>query len=736
MSTAGENGVVDRTSRLDINNKLILPPSPRTESGNIEEPRITSRHARARDITAEFSKASAALDVGQLVKDEWFTLFESVGALEIMDPKMDSGYLAPGETLDAEYNVTSSLLPEEVIGIIDQLLCHEISWHKGYPLSQTLFTSLHIDKLLWPEPKALEQARFGDRPSKETVENILLHSTLRAYCLGLIKSCDYVLNRVGSEHYNEEEDFVTNLYNRDLLSDQPLSGILHCLESALVWLDNENGSLGNATKAALRCRLNFRKFFLRAVAEDLDVKDVLSTQQWQHCISLLPLIQQTRALGKPVKEAFSVKLQRRLASTVPPRPIVTTSFDEAFTFLKRLCQDGNDVVRVLDYHGAHNMLNFVWAFQSRTPQPSVYIRALLQSLLITEMKVLGRMSIKQLLFDDLAETVLPADTLIDIQNGDVEVPRDPRFQIAKSMDVFITRVSEDILLIPQQCEDIDNELQPVTREEPILDTTISTEPIFAFPLSSWAYNIKLQQMQWVLQMGFELEVYQPDELAGMYWYLQNLTQVRIHHLERIRGFVTRKFKRNRNDLKNKEAFIKALSFLNLSMLEATATQEFADALAYLYTLLTRLDLVSIPPRPYSTDILRYELRMKPFLNINLPELVPFEQFQALVTIPDDSDIEVLDLATQAIGRARKDFELLGKMDAKTSRSVLCEEEWKKNIKDTTRACIATSIAISTVRKVIEAPSLAAAAAKIKVEIPSTGKGYHDWWTVPKLTPLS
>lgn len=43
-----------------------------------------------------------------------------------MDPKMDSGYLAPGESAEAEYNVMRSLLPEEVIGIMDQLLCHEV----------------------------------------------------------------------------------------------------------------------------------------------------------------------------------------------------------------------------------------------------------------------------------------------------------------------------------------------------------------------------------------------------------------------------------------------------------------------------------------------------------------------------------------------------------------------------------------------------------------------------------
>lgn len=43
-----------------------------------------------------------------------------------MDPKMDSGCLAEGESLDEEYDVTRNLLPQEVLGIIDQLLCLEV----------------------------------------------------------------------------------------------------------------------------------------------------------------------------------------------------------------------------------------------------------------------------------------------------------------------------------------------------------------------------------------------------------------------------------------------------------------------------------------------------------------------------------------------------------------------------------------------------------------------------------
>lgn len=43
-----------------------------------------------------------------------------------MDPKMDTGYLAEGETMEDDYDVGKDLLPEEVLGIIDQLLCLEV----------------------------------------------------------------------------------------------------------------------------------------------------------------------------------------------------------------------------------------------------------------------------------------------------------------------------------------------------------------------------------------------------------------------------------------------------------------------------------------------------------------------------------------------------------------------------------------------------------------------------------
>ena len=58
------------------------------------------------------------------------------------------------------------------------------------------------------------------------------------------------------------------------------------------------------------------------------------------------------------------------------------------------------------------------------------------------MRVLGTISLKQLLFDDLEELVLPADVLVDPANGDIEAPQDPRFQISKKMDAFVTKAAD------------------------------------------------------------------------------------------------------------------------------------------------------------------------------------------------------------------------------------------------------------------------------------------------------
>lgn len=73
----------------------------------------------------------------------------------------------------------------------------------GHPLSQTLFTSIYIDRLLWPQPRNLESAQFSPQADEVTPGRPLVNKVLRAFCLGLVKSCSYVLSQIAAQPYYE-----------------------------------------------------------------------------------------------------------------------------------------------------------------------------------------------------------------------------------------------------------------------------------------------------------------------------------------------------------------------------------------------------------------------------------------------------------------------------------------------------------------------------------------------------
>ena len=83
-----------------------------------------------------------------------------------------------------------------------------MAWHMGISLSQCLFTSHYIDRLLWPQPKSLTEACF-DRGREPDENNQMLHVVLRAYCLGLIKTCDFVHLRLSTERLYEVRETRT-----------------------------------------------------------------------------------------------------------------------------------------------------------------------------------------------------------------------------------------------------------------------------------------------------------------------------------------------------------------------------------------------------------------------------------------------------------------------------------------------------------------------------------------------
>lgn len=248
-----------------------------------------------------------------------------------------------------------------------------MAWHLGYPLSQTLFTSLYLEGIVMPPPQNIDDAHFTRVPGDSCHGNPMLE-VLRAYCLGLLKACWYVNERIKFEHYYEvsnsihgsfcrfakprqEEDFVTNTYHRSLLDNIPIEEIRDKIQEARQLVNEMKNSLDPKLAEALDFRLEFRFAFLRAIelSELRSNPESLKTP-WIHMKAILGRLKESHGQGIPVEECFSAKLQRRLASTMPPRPIVKLDFDEAHRHFLRLAVDGIEVADVLRYTDSQSLL--------------------------------------------------------------------------------------------------------------------------------------------------------------------------------------------------------------------------------------------------------------------------------------------------------------------------------------------------------------------------------------------
>ncbi|KAF2652823.1 Mak10-domain-containing protein [Lophiostoma macrostomum CBS 122681] len=725
------------------------------------------------DVTEKFTRACKALEVGQLVKDEYFTLFESIGAIEVMDPKMDSGFLQPGETLEDEYDTLAPLLPEEVIGIMDQLLSHEMAWHTGYPLSQTLFTSVYIDKLLWPEPKTLEQAQFyrGELPGKSRPAPLL--EVLRAYCIALVKCCDFVIAKVTGRDYYEEEDFCTHTYNRVLFFQTPMDVFLRELDAA-VELMEEEGEIDDSFRKAIITRLGFRKDFLTAL--DLDCSLEHLDRYWSPILSSLPSINVTQQLGKGVPGSFSTKIQRRLASTVPPRPIVELEFKDAFAKLQQLCHDCEEATRFtslppdpLEYE------SFLWAFASRSPTPLAYSRSYLSTILFHPDTLNTTTSLPLL---DLKTVLLPCSPILDPTNWTLSpplnpsLPKPPRLQIAYVIDEFIERVGQSYLdywtaLGQNRCRLrrmlthviigwsqlqadarlLDSDLEDITRDMGIQDQVIGS------PLGTWVYQKKLFMAEKIVLLGFEQDIYLPDELASMYALLSELATRRRDVLADISAHFASRIALH--EAAGETAVVEEIRqdamYIASQLHEVEGIAALAHALSRFYIVLLYLNLLPHPNRPYGSEQLRFELRMKPFQPA-ISEL--FKRYRdendmqpyGAYTAPSPAFVEDVRNGTSAlwrdiersVARAKDAFAKFKKRGAGSARAGGVEKNWGKAVQGALASCVALGVAVVGLKagvggvRVDGEGRVKDVGVKVEIPVAETGRRYKEEWVVGKV----
>jgi hypothetical protein len=139
---------------------------------------------------------------------------------------------------------------------------------------------------------------------------------------------------------------VSNCFNRSLLSNFSADEICVLLDHAVTFITTNTDGIDSDLQAGLLARLEFRNAFLRAVMAEPRKAAPGGGDYWKMCLDHLAAIEATHDQAVSVDESFSIKIQRRLASTVPPRPIIQLQFSACLSFLRQLFTNAIDVVGV------------------------------------------------------------------------------------------------------------------------------------------------------------------------------------------------------------------------------------------------------------------------------------------------------------------------------------------------------------------------------------------------------
>lgn len=678
-----------------------------------------------------------------------------------MDPKMDSGVIPPGDTFDSTFDISQPIEAPQLIWIMDQLLCLEIAWHEGHPLSQTVFTSLHIDRLLSPETRAPFKFPGADQDTtgKQT-EHVLLHTVFHAYCVGLIKCCQLVLHTIQSQNFYEEEDFVTHLFGRELLPTMQVTDAIRALDDAMSTFTTT--VLPTEAHDAVMIRLQMRRSFLTSLIGEED--------RWALLKELTVGVQQSHKVSQALPEAFSDKVQRKLATSTPPRPMLVQTWDEACGRWTKLFDDIVQATESTDFwvcQSPHALQRAIWAYASRSPPPNTFARAYMQDTLFGNERIAENLSHFDLLLTDLRDLVLAGDALADPESFQVELPSDPRHQCSRLIEGFMDKVFDEYLnlyrmVCQNRCrirrtftqainvfETLEGEAE--TAERGVIEILQAQRHDFDFSLStmkskpfvSWVKYYKLLIMAQTIQLGIETDIYLPHELASMYWLLAHFTQLRRDLLDHLDTCVMSRMKSvtARHDHRHAGECLATADWLASLKLSADATIHLSRALWRFYSILLAYNIIQTPKGDYATALLLYDARMKPYLGVTRDAIPSLEQLR-------DAQNDCISLATscKAITADVKDTKLalsaLKNVTPLQGKYVGTEAQWKAEIRQLEMTSVAVSVQVSQLQRL--APSSASEISEggggegkadtlpAEVLLPPPGKRYHDWWLVPQV----
>ncbi|XP_021277230.1 N-alpha-acetyltransferase 35, NatC auxiliary subunit [Herrania umbratica] len=614
------------------------------------------------DASPLLEAACRGLRDGELIHGDNFNLFAAMSALEIMDPKMDSGivcrYYSIEEAIEngaapIPISLESTIDVQCTIDIMDHLLACEAAWHKGHSLAQTVFSCIYLLRL--------------DR----TASHALLHS----YCRVIRTTCKAVVSVVSDARTHEEEDLFTMTYGLPLNGDgdEKCLSMLNAVEETIsrqlrackatsskrrVSEDLEplqsNTNLEEGLCKALLCRLRFRKHFFHVLtcmkrpqgrglelarkhiaSCILELESILKSAEFlRFCSDEFcedDIEDKTTASGRePI--GFDATLNSRLSAPTPPRAIKILSWKKAVEYFVKLLHDLDVMCSYsLDPH-LESLLRFVVQFQKS--QPDLVARAHLQLLLVQDGKLYGRDPIFAVITKAAA---LPEATKNhDIQKNEYIVQLGQL--VVNLLKILCTNVAwqrRKLGKILQDWRVIYVQLELAFRNEFGEVSSSSNAENICMKIFQHILIWVEEQTYWIacrfLILGFELDLYSASEYCMVYWYLYAvlIKLAEKTHLKTAFSYDTakRKGKKKRDspkDLARESRIPPAVLFLQCYIC-------LAEGLTMMLAALRNEIMVLQSPSPFNTEQEKFVQHFELLQRACIPDHVSYPSFKESTT---------------------------------------------------------------------------------------------------------
>lgn len=523
-------------------------------------------------MTDRFFDGVLSMEPGKVVLVPDFNMLEGARALEIGNPRLDTGLIKlSDEVLKFDSSKGQSLA--RVTALMDQVLVLCMTWMKGLSLLVTVLSCRYVLDLLsnYKEKKLVGHANFvnhrihlEDYTVSEDVESQYVNVVLRAYILGIAKFIGFAL-RLGGEVLYEEEDMVTQTLGLDFMSQTSPQIVLAEIEAAEHWLSSSKDAKGDP-------KFILAMYYLRLAKQLVCFDDMMNLginlfhpQKFsglaflKQAIIVVELLQKNEQ-NESVPFAFSTFAQLDQNNNNNPSKNVLMERSQAYkdmaqflrtvdTIVKRLTQleSCTQLQQFLAYYVCHNL----------AANDCALARGIFQMFLIRDDKSIAGLNedVMSIGFKSMEYFSLCGNSLIDssqwnlIKAGDTAATREECSN--RLMDLFndieTATYHELSLYGNNRCR----QRQLRNRSIVTLDTlqhkaeTLEVElfhygigdGIFldsteqpALGISSFLYYKKLETMIDVALSGFELDVYQTSEASMMFWFVSELAAYANIHL--------------------------------------------------------------------------------------------------------------------------------------------------------------------------------------------------------------